>query len=127
MTPFIQLLLIGIGGSIGAMLRFFLSQKIVSQHPRWSRFPLATWIINFSGCFLLGILLGLQESSYFSWSMFLFPILTKGFLGGYTTLSTFSVEVVKLIQKKDWLTTTIYVSGSAISSLIALYFAKNLF
>lgn len=109
------------------MLRFFLSQKIVLRHPTWNRIPIATWIINFSGCFLFGIVLGFQENNHFLGLPLLAPMLTTGFLGGYTTFSTFSVEVVKLIQKKEWLTATIYLSGSAISSLFALYWAKNLF
>ncbi|KRL63934.1 CrcB family protein [Lactobacillus psittaci] len=77
------MILAGIGASIGAVIRLFLTRHIKSD-----KFPLATLIINLSGAFLLGLLfgLGLTKTSYL--------FLGTGLLGGYTTFSTLNKELV---------------------------------
>ena len=86
-----ELLAVGIGGAIGASLRYFLSQIIVYE----AGFPLATCIANLIGCFLLSYLLsGKLLKSYPKMKL----ALTTGLLGSFTTFSTFSNETISLIS-----------------------------
>lgn len=109
-------IIIGLAGSLGAMARYSLSEWIGSLTTR--SFPLATFLINVSGSFLFGILLGWEPPIAFqeAWHHAAGP-LTTGFLGGYTTFSTFGVECAGLMQKKDWGTAFLYISLSVSLSL----------
>lgn len=81
-----------IGGAMGAVLRFAISvqmKRIIS-----TRFPLATFLINLSGSFLLGLLLGSGQGGLTQ------LLLGTGFLGGFTTFSTFEVENVTLFRER---------------------------
>ena len=83
--------LAAIGGALGALARWGLSEALPSP----GGWPLATLLVNLTGCFLLGALLaGLAtRSPEPSWAR---PFLGVGVLGGYTTYSAFAVEVVRL-------------------------------
>lgn len=93
------LLLIGLGGFLGANARFLVSTWVV-QHIG-SRFPWGTMVVNFSGSLLLGLLLAWAAShTAFDTRARLF--LVTGFFGAYTTFSTFANESVALLQSGDW-------------------------
>src|SRR5690625_2534848 len=79
--------IIGLAGSLGAALRFLLSQIIMNRGGTLAGFPLATWLINVTGSFALGLLANLHEMNLVSHSIWL--ICGVGFCGAYTTLSTF--------------------------------------
>ncbi|NLJ42228.1 MAG: fluoride efflux transporter CrcB [Bacteroidales bacterium] len=89
------LLLVGAGGFLGSVSRFLASRFFQSNLQ--SVFPLGTFIVNITGCFLIGLIYGLSErSTMFSpgWKMFL----TAGFCGGFTTFSTFANENLALLR-----------------------------
>jgi len=89
----LELLLVAIGGGVGAALRFVLDGLVKA---RVTGFPLGTAIINVTGSFVLGLLTGLGESGALA-----IPgvaILGTGMMGGYTTFSTASVETVQLLR-----------------------------
>ncbi|MFJ3382543.1 MULTISPECIES: fluoride efflux transporter CrcB [unclassified Curtobacterium] len=89
----LELLLVAIGGGVGAALRFVLDGVLKA---RVTGFPLGTLVINVSGSFVLGLLTGLGESGALS-----IPgvaVLGTGMMGGYTTFSTASVETVQLLR-----------------------------
>jgi CrcB protein len=89
------LLLVGAGGFLGSVSRFLTSRFFQSNIQ--SVFPLGTFIVNITGCFLIGLIYGLSErSTIFSpgWKMFL----TAGFCGGFTTFSTFANENLALLR-----------------------------
>ena len=73
-----------LGGGLGAVLRYILSLFLNSKS-----FPYGTFIVNISGCFLFGLLV-----KVFNYNIFLL----SGFLGGYTTFSTFSAEFTELFS-----------------------------
>jgi CrcB protein len=81
-------------GGLGAGARFLLD-GVISSRMR-SGFPLGTVLINISGSFLLGLLAGLAASAALERSVVL--VAGTGFLGGYTTFSTASVDTVRLLK-----------------------------
>lgn len=118
-------LFIGLGGSLGAVSRYLVTIGIQHLFPH-RLFPYATLVINVSGSFLLGIWLGSSPWDSFTKAWFHSTgMFATGFLGGYTTFSTFGVECVQILQKKDWKTAFLYISLSvslSLSGLLAGYF-----
>ena len=104
-------LVVGIGGALGSALRFWVGSYIGGR--LGSRFPLGTFVINVTGSFLIGMILTiLAEKTQWSanWR-YLIPI---GFIGGYTTFSTFEYETFRLFQDGQMLTAALNVGLSVI-------------
>ncbi|MFZ6993553.1 fluoride efflux transporter CrcB [Curtobacterium sp. RRHDQ66] len=89
----LELLLVAVGGGVGAALRFLLDGLVKS---RVSGFPLGTVVINVSGSLVLGLLTGLGQAG--TLPLPAVAILGTGMMGGYTTFSTASVETVQLLR-----------------------------
>jgi CrcB protein len=89
----LELLLVAVGGGVGAALRFVLDGVVKA---RVTVFPLGTLVINVSGSFVLGLLTGLGEAGVIPLPGV--AILGTGMMGGYTTFSTASVETVQLLR-----------------------------
>jgi len=81
-------------------------------------FPLGTLVVNVLGSFVLGF--GLQAMEAFPVSAELRTMLTIGFLGAFTTFSTFSYETVGLIRDGDWTRATLYTGLSVVLSVAAV-------
>lgn len=96
-----DIVLVGVGGALGGAARFFLAKTITEKTNR--AFPAATFLINISGAFLLGILFSLDVESRI-WFLF-----GDGFLGAYTTFSTFMFEGFSLFKNKDRVNAAIYI------------------
>lgn len=105
-----EFLLVGIGGVFGSITRFSLG-KFISSHFK-SSFPLGTFLINITGAILLGILSSIGTSSN------LYFIFGDGFLGAYTTFSTFMYEGFNLFQDNTKLNAFIYILGSLVLGII---------
>ncbi|WP_267424955.1 MULTISPECIES: fluoride efflux transporter CrcB [unclassified Curtobacterium] len=88
-----ELLLVAVGGGVGAALRFVLDGTVKA---RVARFPVGTMVINVSGSFVLGLLTGLGEAG--TLPIPAVAVLGTGMMGGYTTFSTASVETVQLLR-----------------------------
>ncbi|MFJ3382462.1 fluoride efflux transporter CrcB [Curtobacterium sp. NPDC090217] len=89
----LELLLVAVGGGVGAALRFLLDGLVKA---RVSGFPLGTLVINVSGSLVLGLLTGLGQAG--TLPLPAVAILGTGMMGGYTTFSTASVETVQLLR-----------------------------
>ncbi|CEP68116.1 Putative fluoride ion transporter CrcB [Moorella glycerini] len=110
-----QYLYVGLGGFLGAITRYALGQALSARSR--GNFPTGTLIINLTGAFLLGLLLGTPASAHrFGTSLTL--ALATGFLGAYTTFSTFSYEVVRLLEDGEVINALTYLLGSIILGLL---------
>lgn len=104
------MILVGIGGFFGAICRYLLGQWLT---PKWnSLFPFPTWLINCSGSFALGVLAGLELSQTL-WLLF-----ATGFLGAYTTFSTFGYETIRLLDQKHYRYAVLYASSSVLLGIV---------
>lgn len=120
---FYPLLFVGIGGAFGAIGRYILSVKF--SNPQQT-FPLATFIANNIGAILIGVFFViLVEKPLFNlnYSENLRQLLMLGFLGALTTYSSFSLEVIHLIDNGIYKMALIYVLATLISCLTLTYLA----
>ena len=93
------MLLVGLGGAIGSILRFLTS--IVAAHWFGAEFPYGTLIVNLSGAFVIGFVQQVGgETLLIPDNVRLF--LTTGMMGGLTTYSAFSYETVRLMETSAW-------------------------
>ena len=113
------ILYIAIGGAIGSVLRY-LTTLLVNKY--WANhFPLATFITNVLGCFLIGLFIGILEKNNLATSNFKWFLVT-GFCGGYTTFSAFGMENITLFQNNNSFLAFIYIGLSVILGLLAVWF-----
>ena len=105
-----------LGGGLGAVARYALGAWIV--HRAGAAFPLHTLVINVTGSFAIGLLLTLLTTRLgLGPAVRLF--LVVGFLGGYTTFSSYSYEVLALAEAGAWSQAAAYAIGSNVLSLLA--------
>jgi fluoride exporter len=110
----ITLLLVSAAGGVGAVARYLLDTLVSRLTTRW---PLGTFLINVSGSLLLGLVTGLAAGPL---PVRLHLVLGTGFLGGYTTFSTASVDTVRLLQERRRLSALVYAVGMlALASALA--------
>nr|WP_243450115.1 fluoride efflux transporter CrcB [Neobacillus terrae] len=98
--------LVGLAGIIGALLRYLIS--FYSPHWWVYDFPMATFLINMLGCFILGWFTTFLPKIK-SLHPYLITALGTGMIGSFTTFSTFSVETVDLITDSKWGIAILYV------------------
>jgi CrcB protein len=114
-------LLISFGGILGALSRYYLTMYFANYS---NHFPLGTFLINISGCFFIGIFSFLAQESILS-SPFQLLFIT-GFLGSYTTFSTYILESANLSKNNRKIQAIIYWIGSATLGIFALNLGINL-
>jgi CrcB protein len=118
MATLLPYFLVGVGGFLGANARFLLARGVGSIFE--TRFPLGTFVINISGSFLLGILGTVVTQKVFPASEAMRLALGVGFLGAFTTFSTFEFETHALLNDGSWLTATANMFGSLLVGLLAV-------
>lgn len=91
---------VAIGGAVGAMLRFFVGNTVVWKSI--APFPLATFAINVTGSFILGFFSTLAAEKL-RIDPYLRLMVAVGFVGAYTTFSTFEYETARLVEDREWL------------------------
>lgn len=107
-----SVLLVCLGGFLGAIARYIISTTISKSFP--SALPYGTLTVNLAGSFALGLLIGSDCSS----SMKL--LIGTGFLGAFTTFSTFTIEGFKLLHKGKWNYLIVYY---ALTYILGIMFA----
>jgi len=111
-------LMVLIGGGIGALARYVLGAAIAAR--AGGRFPLGTLVINVTGSFLVGLLMALfteRLQPHPNWRL----LLVVGFLGGYTTFSTFEYETFRAVQDGGKWIGLLNVVGSVVLGYIAVW------
>jgi len=112
------LVIIFFGGGLGSLARFGLNRWIAGLVT--SAFPYGTFLVNITGCFLIGFLVFYTErfgTNALNWRLFL----VTGFCGGYTTFSSFSFENVQLMSDHQIFTMLFYTLGSIAIGFLATY------
>ena len=113
------ILLVGAGGAIGSIIRY-LSGVAVGRV--WaSAFPLATMLINISGSLIMGLFIGWLARTTPAWQADARLFFAVGVLGGFTTLSSFSLDTVVLLERGEFGQAVLYVLGSVVVSIAALF------
>lgn len=111
-------LLIALGGAAGAVSRYAVDDTVT----RWfgGSFPLGTLVINLSGSFLLGVLFALVVERSALPSDIRAPVMI-GFIGAYTTFSTWMLESARLMEDGAWMLAAVNLGGSVILGLVAVF------
>ena len=108
--------LVGLGGFLGANARYLLARWLTQYYG--TAFPYATLIINVTGSFVIGFFLVFATERFALhdyWRLWF----VVGFLGAYTTFSTFSFENLALLQNGFWALSLLYMSSSVVLGLLA--------
>jgi len=110
-------MLIAVGGAFGALARYALDTWVGERFG--TAFPMGTMVINVSGSFALGLLfaLGMERGIL---SPEIRPPLLIGFLGAYTTFSTWMLQSWALVEQGAWILAGVNIVGSVALGLIAL-------
>ncbi|MCX7771028.1 MAG: fluoride efflux transporter CrcB [Proteobacteria bacterium] len=117
MQKIIPFILVGIGGFFGAIARYGVALYF-SKNPTLY-FPFATFVVNILGCFLIGFLSYIAIYVKIVQPEYIRYLLSIGFVGAFTTFSTFELEIYNLINDKALLLALIYV----LSSIFVGFFA----
>jgi CrcB protein len=112
----VAVLLVALGGALGSVTRYLLGGWIAGR--LGASFPYGTLVINLTASFIIGLFLALAEqraeiSPY--WRLFI----AVGFVGGYSTFSTYEYESVRLLQDGEFVLGAIYLVGSMAAGAIA--------
>lgn len=112
-------LLVGAGGALGAMGRYGFSLFVGRFHN--GLFPLATFGVNVIGSLAMGLLIGFLAKTTPEWQPEARLLIATGLLGGFTTFSAFSLDVVTLLERGNLVTATLYAVASLIVAVLALF------
>jgi len=110
--------MIGIGGALGAIARYQVAAVVQARVP--VGFPYGTFVVNITGCLIMGIVTALLTERLVvnpNW-LFLVPI---GFVGAYTTFSTFELETFRAVTEGAWPIAAVNVVGSVVAGYLALW------
>ncbi len=118
-----QFLCVGLGGFLGALARYLINLGQVFLG--WQGYPYATLAINLSGCFFGGILLGVTEKTPTIHHNFLL-FASVGFLGAFTTFSTFGIETFNFIRTQNLSAAFSYIGISVIFGIIMIWAGRFL-
>ncbi len=118
------ILWVGVGGALGSVARY-VGMSLIATALGGLSFPWATLAVNVLGSFIMGILAGLGALIWQP-SADLRAFLAVGILGGFTTFSTFSLDVAGLVERDGWGQAFLYVTLSLVLGIGALFLAMGL-
>jgi CrcB protein len=115
--PWATLSVVSVGGALGALARLGVNTLFPA---RPDAFPWATFGINVSGCLLIGVLMVLVTEVLTAHRL-VRPFLGVGVLGGYTTFSTYIVDIKRLIDDRVPVTALLYLAATVLAALVAVW------
>lgn len=118
---FMNCLLVGIGGFLGAVLRYLIGLLPVGT----GSFPVKTWCINLAGAFAIGLIAAFATKNP-EFDPHLVLLLKVGVCGGFTTFSTFAFETTDLLEKGSVGMALTYAVSSVVLGVLAVYAAQRL-
>jgi CrcB protein len=107
---------IALGGGLGALARYGLATALPAEP---GQFPWATFVTNVSGCFLIGVLMVLVTEVWTAHRL-VRPFVGVGFLGGFTTFSTYAVEIHGLLRPGTVGVAFAYLAGTLVAAVLAV-------
>ncbi|GAA5166284.1 fluoride efflux transporter CrcB [Pseudonocardia eucalypti] len=110
------LLVIALGGGLGGLARYGLSELLPTPP---GGLPWATFLANVIGCFVIGVLMVLITEVW-SAHRLIRPFLGVGFLGGFTTFSTYTTETRTLLQPATVALAFVYLAGTLLAAMLAV-------
>jgi fluoride exporter len=117
MESLTKILAIGIGGAFGAIARHLLNVSPLRNV--FDKFPLPTFLINVAGSFLIGLFLILLTDKWTVNDHLRFAVLV-GFLGAFTTFSTFELEIWELFKESHYSTAFVYLFLSVLAGFVGV-------
>ena len=117
METFAKILSVAIGGAFGATARYLINISPLAN--LFEKFPFPTFFINISGSFLIGFLFVLFTSKFALGENLRLAILV-GFLGAFTTFSTFEFEIFDLVRERHFATAFLYLSLSVLVGFVGV-------
>ena len=118
-----DILMVGLGGFMGAILRFLVTATV--QRSVDTSWPVGTFVVNILGCFIIGYLSQIAETrQWLTLEMRLFMV--TGFLGAFTTFSTFGNESVALLQRNESFAALAYVGLHLLVGFSAVWLGQLL-
>lgn len=117
----INCLIVGLGGALGAVMRYLIG--LIPFNPD-NGFPIKTFIINVVGAFVIGIVAALAAKNAMNPKLVLF--LKVGICGGFTTFSSFALEIDQLLMKGQSFTAVLYVLLSIFAGVLAVFLADKI-
>jgi CrcB protein len=109
---------IGVAGAAGALARYGIANVALRRHTHG--FPWGTFLVNVTGAFALGLIITLATQRW-GMSDWLRSAVTVGFLGSYTTFSTFSIDTYRLAAERELGLAAANVVASWVAALAAVY------
>jgi CrcB protein len=115
----LNLLLVALGGAVGAVARYLTG--VAAGRMLGLKFPYGTMTANILGGLLMGMLIGVLAlrggEHQDRWRL----LLAVGFLGGYTTFSSYALEVARMLETKAWSQAFVYGVGSVVAGVSAVF------
>jgi len=115
-----NILLIGLGGSLGAISRYLLNEIVIKYIP--TSFPTGILVVNIIGCLVIGLLLGNSMMS----KDHVYYFFAVGFLGSFTTMSAFSYQTIELFNTNILIACS-YIILTLTLTILATYIGINFF
>jgi CrcB protein len=113
-----KLILIGLAGFIGTLSRYWLSGVVARRYGE--TFPMGTLVVNFVGCFLVGLLFYLLQERFLV-NQTVRTVVLIGFLGGFTTFSSFGLQTFTLLQDGEFGLAALNILGANVIGLVLVW------
>ncbi len=109
---------IALGGSLGAVCRYWISSSTYAMFG--AQFPFGTLAVNVSGSLVMGFLAIFLSEKWIAGEALRMALLV-GFLGSYTTFSTFALDAMHWLNQGEWVKVVVYITSSVFGSLLGVY------
>ncbi len=113
-----KLLLIGLAGFIGTLSRYWLSGVVARRYGE--TFPMGTLLVNLIGCFMVGLLFYLLQERFLV-NQTVRTVILIGFLGGFTTFSSFGLQTFTLLQDGEFGLAALNILGANVIGLVLVW------